>query len=74
MIPLSPRQRQVFALLLEGRANKEIARELGIAAGTVKVHVEDVLSKLRARNRIEIVTRYMRPTETAGQIIEIGIA
>ena len=36
---ISPRKRQVVALLAEGRSNKEIARALGIEPATVKTHV-----------------------------------
>lgn len=43
---LTPRERQVFALLPRGLTNAAIAERLGIAPGTVKVHVERILAKL----------------------------
>ncbi len=48
---LTPRQRDVLGLLVEGRSNKEIARQLGLGAGTVKIHVAALLRAFGARNR-----------------------
>lgn len=48
---LTPRQRQVLALLAEGKSNKEIASELGLAAGTVKIHVSSIFKALNVNNR-----------------------
>jgi DNA-binding NarL/FixJ family response regulator len=50
---LTPRQKDVLRLLAKGRANKEIARELDLAEGTVKIHLAAVLRFLKARNRTE---------------------
>jgi RNA polymerase sigma factor (sigma-70 family) len=50
---LTPRERQVFALLPRGLTNAVMAEELGIAAGTVKVHVERILAKLNLRDRTQ---------------------
>jgi len=58
---LTPRQRDVLRLLARGRANKEIARELDLAEGTVKIHLAAVLRFLKARNRTEaavLASRY----------------
>lgn len=52
---LTPRERQVLALLAEGLPNKTIARRLGISDHTVKFHVGAVLSKLGAASRTEAV-------------------
>lgn len=54
---LSHRESQVHAGIARGLSNKEIARELGIALGTVKNHVQRVLAKLGARNRTQAATR-----------------
>ena len=54
---LTPRQREVLACLMQGHPNKQIARELGIGEGTVKLHIAAVLRALRARNRTEAVVR-----------------
>lgn len=52
---LSPREREVVALLADGASNKAIARALGIGERTAKFHVAAILSRLNARNRSEAV-------------------
>ena len=54
-----PSQREVFARALRGKANKVIARELGIAEGTVKVHLAMVYKALGVRNRTEAMYRVL---------------
>lgn len=49
---LSQRQREVLDVLASGKSNKEIARQLGIAEGTVKVHVNAVFRTLGVHNRV----------------------
>jgi DNA-binding NarL/FixJ family response regulator len=48
---LSPRERQVLALLVEGRTQAEIAEALKISPATAKTHVARLYAKLQARNR-----------------------
>ncbi len=48
---LSPRERQVLALLVEGRTQAEIAEQLSISPATAKTHVARLYAKLHARNR-----------------------
>src|SRR5256885_1295872 len=48
---LSPRERQVLALLVEGRTQAEIAQALNISPATAKTHVARLYNKLQARNR-----------------------
>lgn len=52
---LTPRQREVAALMTRGLTNKEIAGVLGIGAGTVKAHVAAILEVLEVANRTEAV-------------------
>lgn len=52
---LTPRQREVMQLLLQGHSNKRICRQLDIAENTVKVHVSAVLRALGAENRTQAV-------------------
>ena len=53
--PLTDRQRDILQLLADGHANREIAKHLSIAEGTVKAHLNQVFGKLGARNRTEAV-------------------
>jgi DNA-binding NarL/FixJ family response regulator len=52
---LSRREQSVFALICHGMNDKSIARELDIAPETVKSHAKNILTKLRAKNRAEVV-------------------
>lgn len=63
----SPRQREVFARALRGKPNKVIARELGIAEGTVKVHLAMVFRALGVKNRTEAMYRVLS-ADAAGAI------
>ncbi|WP_211353951.1 helix-turn-helix transcriptional regulator [Thiohalocapsa marina] len=56
-VGLTPRQRQILRLLCEGKANKEIARELDIGVGTVKQHLVGLFKRLNVRNRSMAVSR-----------------
>ncbi|MDP9135407.1 MAG: response regulator transcription factor [Actinomycetota bacterium] len=51
--PLTPREREVLALIGRGMANKVIARELGLAEKTVKTHVSSILAKLGVADRTQ---------------------
>ncbi|MEQ8656655.1 MAG: LuxR C-terminal-related transcriptional regulator [Hyphomicrobiales bacterium] len=48
---LTAKQRQVLAVMSEGYSNQQIAEELGITIGTVKLHISAILKRLAARNR-----------------------
>jgi DNA-binding NarL/FixJ family response regulator len=62
---LSPREREVLALMAEGRSNAGIARRLWVTEGTVEKHVHSILSKLRLpeteddHRRVLAVVRYL---------------
>ena len=51
---LTARQKAVVELLTRGETNKVIARQLGMTEGTVKVHVRQIMRKLRVSNRTQV--------------------
>ena len=53
--PLTPRETQVVRLIADGLRNKEIAVALGITEQTTKVHVKNILAKLRVGDRSAVV-------------------
>jgi DNA-binding NarL/FixJ family response regulator len=56
--PLSPREREVAALVAEGRTNKEIAAALYLSERTAQNHVQHILTKLGVANRTQIAAWY----------------
>lgn len=56
-IQLSLRQQTILRLISKGLPNKAIARELGLAESTVKVHINNMFKALKVNNRIEAVAR-----------------
>ena len=52
---LTPREVDVFRLILLGRLNKQIARDLGISEKTVKVHRARLMAKMRAKHVAQLV-------------------
>ncbi|CCW13551.1 LuxR C-terminal-related transcriptional regulator [Rhodococcus aetherivorans] len=59
---LTAREREVFALVVRGASNADIAEELVISIFTVKTHVKKILRKLGAMNRSEAIYRYLEMT------------
>ena len=52
---LSPRQQEVINLMAKGQANKQIAYELGITEGTVKIYITEIFKKLGVVNRTQAI-------------------
>jgi two-component system nitrate/nitrite response regulator NarL len=50
---LTPREREIIAMLACGASNKEIARKLDLAESTVKIHVQGILRKLNLASRVQ---------------------
>ena len=57
---LTPRERQILALLERGLTNKELARELGVSPNTVKTHLANLYPKLDASRRTEALANARR--------------
>ena len=53
---LTPREVEVLSLVAQGMANKEIADRLGTSDGTIRIHLQHILSKLGASDRTHAVT------------------
>jgi len=57
---LTPREREVWALVAGGLTNPQIAERLGLSDNTVKFHVQHLFSKLGVKNRTEAALKYAR--------------
>lgn len=57
---LTAREREILELLSEGHQNKLIAHKMSLSEHTVKVHVHNLLSKLRVSNRTQAAARYRK--------------
>jgi DNA-binding NarL/FixJ family response regulator len=66
--PLTPREREVLALMAEGRSNAGISRRLWVTEGTVENHVHNIMVKLRLpetgddHRRVLAVIAFLRPS------------
>ena len=56
---MSPREFEISMLVCRGFNNKEIANELQIVLGTVKVHIRNVYRKVHVKNKILLLLRFM---------------
>ena len=55
--PLSQRELEVLALIVQGYTNREIASQLHISINTVKKHINHIFGKLRVKNRVQAIIR-----------------
>ena len=60
---ITPRETEVLKLLAQGRTNPQIAQDLAVSRGTVKIHVQNIIAKLGVSDR----------TQAAVRAIELGI-
>jgi two-component system NarL family response regulator len=59
-VELTAREREVLALVAKGKGNREIGAELDVTEGTIKVHVNNILTKLGVASRTEAVNIAIR--------------
>jgi DNA-binding NarL/FixJ family response regulator len=62
---LTNREQQIIALLRGGQQNKQIAYELGLSIGTVKVHLHNIMKKLGTHNRVQALAQF---SLTSGEV------
>ena len=55
--PLTRRERELIELVRQGLRNRDIAAELGVTEGTVKVYLHAIFDKLQVENRTELALR-----------------
>ena len=65
---LSPQEERILTLIADGRTNKEVGEELGLAEKTVKNYVSSILSKLEVARRAEAAAYLARHTTTPGSV------
>jgi two-component system nitrate/nitrite response regulator NarL len=53
---LTPREHQIAMRVARGLSNREVARQLGISTGTVKLHMHQIVHKLGVKSRFELMT------------------
>jgi two-component system, NarL family, response regulator DesR len=63
---LSPRHRQILALIARGRSNEEIARDLDLSPNTIKFHIRALYSRMGVRNRVEAANQHAQMTSGGG--------
>ena len=68
--PLTPREREVVQLVGRNLSNDEIARELGIKCGTVKIHVHKILKKGGLSRRLRRLSK--KGAKTASRRMSIA--
>lgn len=71
---LTHRERQIAQLVSEGLSNKEIARELNVSRGTVKVHLYNIFQKLEVNNRTMLATIALLRRSTGFTTLSLALA
>jgi DNA-binding NarL/FixJ family response regulator len=65
-VSLSPRHRQILALIAQGMRNEEIANELELSPNTIKFHIQALYLRLEVRNRVQAANQYAQITGDGG--------
>ncbi len=56
---LTPREREILHCIVEGKLNKQIASELGIAISTVEMHRSNIMEKMKSENIVQLIKKYL---------------
>lgn len=64
---LTPREREVLELIVEGKANKVVAIDLGLSERTVEIHRANVMEKMGARSVAHLVKMYLTLKDSIGR-------
>jgi DNA-binding NarL/FixJ family response regulator len=67
---LTPREKEIVALITKGLSNKHICQQLKIAEGTVKIHLHNIYTKLGVSNRTTLAIMALK-TESVADKLEV---
>jgi DNA-binding CsgD family transcriptional regulator len=70
--PFSPREKDVFQLLAQGKSNKQIALALGISVRTVEFHLSHIYARLGVASRTEAVLKWSEPDLRESTALSVG--
>ncbi len=59
---LSPRESEVFQMLIAGKSDRDMASRMGISFWTVRGHIQQVFHKTGAINRRKLMARFLQPS------------
>ena len=59
MDQLTSREKQIVSLIVSGKQNRQIASDLGVTTGTIKVHVNNILKKAEVHNRTALAVLFL---------------
>lgn len=59
---LSPREKDVVDMLMQGKSNKQIAYSLGISERTVEFHLKNIFEKMQVNSRVELILKLGKST------------
>lgn len=60
---LTPKERYVYTLLLEGKSSEQIASELGVTPRTLKAYISKILIYYNCENRTQLLANYIKELE-----------
>tara|TARA_R110002096_G_scaffold353211_1_gene546488 strand:- start:123 stop:314 length:192 start_codon:yes stop_codon:yes gene_type:complete len=55
---LTKREQEVISVLIQGKSNEEIGKNLHVSTNTVRTHLSSCYKKLKVKNRTELVVKY----------------